>query len=43
MSSLDFNFNINAKNGLLNVNVQNSQIEIDGGYEGINSLSLIEE
>lgn len=42
MSSLSFDFNINAKKGLLNVNVENSQIEIDGGYEGINSLSLIE-
>lgn len=42
MSLLSFDFNINAKKGLLNVNVENSQIEIDGGYEGINSLSLIE-
>ena len=42
MSSLAFDFNINAKNGLLDINVQNSQIEIDGGYEGVNYLSLIE-
>jgi len=42
MSSRSFNFNINAKKGQLNINVENSQIEIDGGYEGVNSLSLIE-
>ena len=42
MSSLSFDFNINSKNSLLNINVNNSQIEIDGGYEGIESLNLIE-
>jgi hypothetical protein len=42
MSSRSFDFNINAKKGQLNINVENSQIEIDGGYEGVNSLSLIE-
>ncbi len=42
MSSLAFNFNINSKKSLLNINVNNSQIEIDGGYEGIESLNLIE-
>ena len=42
MSSRSFDFNINAKKGLININVENSQIEIDGGYEGVNSLSLIE-
>jgi len=42
MSSLAFDFNINSKKSLLNVNVNNSQIEIDGGYEGIESLNLIE-
>ncbi|REC50441.1 transcriptional regulator [Chryseobacterium piscium] len=42
MSSSAFNFKINAINNLFNVNVGNSQIEIDGGYEGDNSLSLIE-
>lgn len=42
MSSLSFNFNINSKNTNLNINVNNSQIEIDGGYEGIQSLNLIE-
>ncbi|CAL2114124.1 Transcriptional regulator [Tenacibaculum sp. 190130A14a] len=42
MSSSNFNFNISTKNNDLNIIVNNSQIEIDGGYEGINSLSLIE-
>lgn len=28
--------------GTLTINIQNSQIEIDGGYEGDNTLSLIE-
>ncbi|WP_353169344.1 hypothetical protein [Flavobacterium sp.] len=42
MSSSSFDFNINSGNGLFNVNVGNSQIEIDGGYEGDNSLNLIE-
>lgn len=31
MSSLSFDFNINSIKSLLNVNVENSQIEIDGG------------
>ncbi len=42
MSSSSFNFGINSPKGLFNVNVGNSQIEIDGGYEGDNSLNLIE-
>jgi len=43
MSSSWFNFNVNRLNDQkLNVNVVNSQIEIDGGYEGVNSLCLIE-
>jgi hypothetical protein len=47
MSSSSFNFNINSSNtnsikNLYEVNVINSQIEIDGGYEGDNSLNLIE-
>jgi hypothetical protein len=42
MSSSIFDFNINSKKELLNINVNNSQIEIDGGYEGIESLNLIE-
>ena len=42
MSSSSFDFDINTTNGLLNINVDNSQIEIDGGYEGDNSLTLIE-
>jgi hypothetical protein len=42
MSSSTFDFNINSSSGLFNVNVVNSQVEIDGGYEGLNSLNLIE-
>lgn len=42
MSSSSFSFDINSKNGLFKVNVGNSQVEIDGGYEGDNSLILIE-
>ncbi|QQY79114.1 hypothetical protein EDD65_10829 [Keratinibaculum paraultunense] len=44
MSSNEFSFYINSTN--INrdvmVTVSNSQIEIDGGYEGIDSLALIE-
>jgi hypothetical protein len=39
---LSFDFNINSSKGLFKVNVGNSQIEIDGGYEGDSSLNLIE-
>lgn len=42
MSSSSFNFDINSNNGLFKVGVENSQIEIDGGYEGGNSLNIIE-
>lgn len=42
MSSSSFSFGINSAKGLFNVNVGNSQVEIDGGYEGDNSLNLIE-
>jgi len=42
MSSSSFNFGINSTKGLFNVKVGNSQVEIDGGYEGDNSLNLIE-
>lgn len=42
MSSLSFSFDINSRKGLFNVNVGNSQVEIDGGYEGDISLNLIE-
>lgn len=42
MSSSSFDFKINDSKGLFNVSVGNSQIEIDGGYEGDNSLNLIE-
>ena len=42
MSSLSFDFSINSKDSQLSITVNNSQIEIDGGYEGENYLSLIE-
>lgn len=42
MSSSSFSFGINSTKGIFNVNVGNSQVEIDGGYEGDNSLNLIE-
>ena len=45
MSSQTFDFKIKKvenENSYLQVNVQNVQIEIDGGYEGTTSLNLIE-
>lgn len=44
MSSTEFSFEVSKKNSNshLKVLVNNSQIEIDGGYEGYNSFSLIE-
>jgi hypothetical protein len=42
MSSSSFDFNINLGKGLSKISVNNSQIEIDGGYEGSNSLNIIE-
>lgn len=42
MSSSTFDFKINSPDGLFKVNVGNAQVEIDGGYEGDNSLCLIE-
>jgi hypothetical protein len=42
MSSSSFDFSINSNRDLFKVNVENSQIEIDGGYEGSSSLNLIE-
>jgi len=42
MSSSTFNFKINTKKGHFKINVGNSQVEIDGGYEGDNSLNLLE-
>lgn len=42
MSSSSFSFDINSSKGLFKVNVGNSQVEIDGGYEGDTSLNLIE-
>lgn len=42
MGSSNFDFNIKTQRADLNIIVNNSQIEIDGGYEGLKSLSLIE-
>jgi hypothetical protein len=42
MSSSKFDFRINSRGRSFKVNVDNSQVEIDGGYEGDNSLTLIE-
>jgi len=45
MSSQLFDFTIRKVgdgNSVLRVNVQNAQVEIDGGYEGTESLNLIE-
>lgn len=44
MGSGEFNFNIvdTDTSNRINVNIKNSQIEIDGAYEGLNFLSLIE-
>ncbi len=42
MGSGLFGFNIDTANGLDYVKVDNSQIEIDAAYEGINYLSLFE-
>ncbi|MDR1884547.1 MAG: transcriptional regulator [Prevotella sp.] len=42
MSSSMFDFKINSGRGQFKIQSNNSQIEIDGGYEGDNSLNLIE-
>jgi hypothetical protein len=42
MSSSSFDFKINSKQELLKISVENSQVEIDGGFEGDSSLNLIE-
>lgn len=44
MSSNSFEFNIRniVEDGKMRIIVRNSQIEIDGGYEGLTSLTLIE-
>lgn len=45
MGSGNFKFRIKtieSRKEYLNINVQNSRIEIDGGFEGINSLALVE-
>jgi len=44
MSSGKFSFNIwnKANKANITINVANSQVEIDGGFEGVNQLALIE-
>lgn len=42
MSSSSFDFAINSKQETFRISVENSQVEIDGGFEGDNSLNLIE-
>lgn len=42
MSSGSFNFKIDTISKPLKINIENSQIEIDGGYEGRNGLHLFE-
>ncbi|NLO72211.1 MAG: transcriptional regulator [Porphyromonadaceae bacterium] len=42
MSSESFKFKIDSMKGPFNISVSNSQIEIDGGFEGEHSLCLIE-
>lgn len=42
MSSSFFDYQINSKNGKKTIYVDRSQIEIDGGFEGSDSLNLIE-
>ena len=42
MKSSSFSFKINTSKKPFDVKVENSQIEIDGGYEGKNTLILIE-
>ncbi len=42
MSSGCFDFNINTASGIRPITVNNSQVEIDAAYEGINYLSLFE-
>ena len=42
MSSSTFKFKIDTPGDQLNIEVENAQIEIDGAYEGFESLNLIE-
>ena len=42
MGPSSFDFKITSGENTFKINVENSQIEIDGGYEGDNSLNLIE-
>ena len=42
MGSSSFNFAIKSNRGAVRISVENSQIEIDGGFEGKYSLNLIE-
>lgn len=43
MSSKNIDFNLNTIYGsVINFSVQGSQVEVDGGYEGVSNLALIE-
>jgi hypothetical protein len=42
MGSSSFSFDIHSLLGPFKINVENSQIEIDGGFEGDNTLNIIE-
>ncbi len=42
MSSQSFDFKIDTLKSSLDIKVEKSQIEIDGGYEGVNTLCLFE-
>ena len=42
MSSNFFDFKIQRPKSILEINVKNAQLEIDGGYEGVNSLNIVE-
>ncbi len=42
MGSSSFQFQINSKKGILPIQVENAQLEIDAGYEGRDALHLVE-
>lgn len=42
MSSKEFYYNIQTQRGIDTINIKNSQIEIDGGYESQNQFMIVE-
>ena len=43
MSSKEFDFSINTKNGMDRIiNIKNSQVEVDGGYESASKFMIVE-